>query len=193
MANLIKRQIYLEQLAMWREKEIIKVITGVRRCGKSTLLTQYIEQLKVTGVLDEQIVYIHFDDLNFLELLDFRKLHEYIKERILSDKWTYVFIDEVQECKEYEKAVSSLFLKPQVDIYLTGSNAHMLSGELATKLTGRYIEIGMLPLSFAEYGEAVIIPDERVRFSQYMNLGGFPYAAQVIDSSLAHSQYLDGI
>jgi len=193
MSNLIKRKAYLEQLSMWREQEIIKVVTGVRRCGKSTLLNLYIEQLKADGVTDEQIIYVHLDDQDFSELLDYKKLHEYIKERILADKWTYVFIDEVQECIEYEKTISSLFLKPQVDIYITGSNAHMLSGELATKLTGRYIEINMLPLSFAEYSEAVNVPDARGRFSQYMNLGGFPYAARFIDSSLAHSQYLDGI
>jgi len=193
MANLIKRRAYLKQLSLWREAEIIKVVTGVRRCGKSTLLNLYIEQLKATGVSDVQIIYIHLDDHDFSELLDYKKLHEYIKERIVTDKWTYVFIDEVQECKDYEKAISSLFLKPQVDIYITGSNAHMLSGELASKLTGRYIEIKMLPLSFAEYGEAVNVTDDRERFSRYMNLGGFPYAARFIDSSLAHSQYLDGI
>ena len=193
MSNIIKRQAYLEQLSMWRDKEIIKVVTGVRRCGKSTLLNLYIKQLKTEGVADEQIVYVHLDDQDYSELLDYKKLHEYIKTRVLADKWTYVFIDEVQECNEYERAVSSLYLKPKVDIYITGSNAHLLSGELATKLTGRYVEIGMLPLSFAEYGEAVDVSDSRERFSQYMNLGGFPYATRFIDNSLAHSQYLDGI
>jgi predicted AAA+ superfamily ATPase len=116
-----------------------------------------------------------------------------VKARILKDKWTYVFLDEIQNCKDYEKAVSSLYLKKNLDIYITGSNAYMLSGELATKLAARYIEIDMLPLSFAEYGEAVKTPDKRERFNQYMNMGAFPYAARFVDNSLAHSQYLEGI
>jgi predicted AAA+ superfamily ATPase len=104
-----------------------------------------------------------------------------------------VFIDEIQNCKDYEKAVSSLYLKKKLDIYITGSNAHMLSGELATKLTARYIEIDMLPLSFAEYGTAFKTVDRRDRFEQYMNMGAFPYATRFVDNSLAHSQYLEGI
>jgi len=108
-------------------------------------------------------------------------------------RWTYVFIDEIQNCTAYEKAIASLFLKPQVDIYITGSNANMLSGELATKLTARYIQIDMLPLSFREFGEAVPIQDKRDRFRQFMNMGGFPYAVNFVDNSLAHGQYLEGI
>ena len=193
MPHLINRKTYLDQLATWREKQIIKVVTGVRRCGKSTLFELFIERLKTDGVSDEQIVFVNLEDEDFSELLDYKKLHEYVKSRILSDQWIYVFIDEIQNCKEYEKAVSSLFLKQNVDLYMTGSNAHMLSGELATKLTARYIEIDMLPLSFAEYGEAVNTPDARERFRQYINFGAFPYAARFVDNSLAHSQYLEGI
>ncbi|MDR1205143.1 MAG: ATP-binding protein [Peptococcaceae bacterium] len=193
MNKLIERKVYLDQLAMWREEEMIKVVTGVRRCGKSTLFDLYIGWLKADGVNDEQIILINLEDVDRSELADYKKLHEYVKSRIVKDKWTYVFIDEVQNCKEYEKAVSSLYLKKNLDIYLTGSNAHMLSGELATKLTARYIEIDMLPLSFAEYGEAVQTADKRERFSQYMNMGAFPYAARFADNSLANSQYLEGI
>ena len=193
MSKFIERKAYLEQLATWREEEMIKVVTGVRRCGKSTLFELYIEQLKQVGVTDEQIVFVNLEDEDYAELLDYKKLHEYVKSRILKNKWTYVFIDEIQNCKEYERAVSSLYLRKKVDIYITGSNAYMLSGELATKLTARYIEIDMLPLSFAEYGEAVDTPDKRERFTQYMNMGAFPYAARFVDHSLAHSQYLEGI
>jgi len=193
MNKLIERKAYLEQLAIWREKELIKIVTGVRRCGKSTLFDLYIERLKADGVTDEQIVFINLEDEDFSELLDYKKLHEYVKARILKDKWTYIFLDEIQNCTEYEKAVSSLYLKKNLDIYITGSNAYMLSGELATKLAARYIEIDMLPLSFTEYGEAVKIPDKRERFNQYMNMGAFPYAARFTDNSLAHSQYLEGI
>jgi len=193
MNKLIERKGYLDQLAMWREEEMIKVVTGVRRCGKSTLFDLYIAWLKADGIADEQIVFVNLEDEDLSELLDYRKLHEYIKIRALENKWTYVFIDEIQNCPDYERTVSSLYLRKNLDIYITGSNAHMLSGELATKLTARYIEIGMLPLSFSEYSEAVKTPDKRERFNQYMNMGAFPYATRFVDNSLAHSQYLEGI
>jgi predicted AAA+ superfamily ATPase len=189
MNKLIRRKNYLDQLAMWREEKMIKVVTGVRRCGKSTLFELYIGQLKAGGVSDDQIIFINLEDEEFSVLLDHRKLHEYVKNRILKDRWTYVFLDEIQNCKNYEKAVSSLYLKKNLDIYLTGSNAYMLSGELATRLTARYIEIDMLPLSFKEYSEAVKIHDKRECFNNYLNMGAFPYAARFADNSLAHSQY----
>jgi len=193
MSKLIERKAYLDQLAMWREEEMIKVVTGVRRCGKSTLFELYIERLKADGITDDQIVFVNLEDEDFSELLDYKKLHEYVKARIVKGKWTYVFIDEIQNCPEYEKAVSSLYLRKNVDLYITGSNAYMLSGELATKLTARYIEIDMLPLSFVEYSQAVQTADKRERFFQYMNMGAFPYATRFVDNSLAHSQYLEGI
>jgi len=193
MGKLIDRKGYLDQLAMWREKEMIKVVTGVRRCGKSTLFELYINRLKADGVTDEQIVFVNLEDEDFSELLDFKKLHEYVKIRLLEGVWTYVFIDEIQNCREYERAVSSLYLRKNIDIYITGSNAYMLSGELATKLAARYVEIDMLPLSFAEFGEAITTPDKRERFNQYLNIGAFPYSTHFADSSLAHSQYLEGI
>jgi len=193
MNKLVKRKKYLAQLAMWREEKMIKIITGIRRCGKSTLFELYIEQLKAGGVSDDQIILINLEDEDLSELLDYKKLHEYIKARVLKDKWSYIFIDEIQNCKNYEKAVSSLYLKKNLDIYLTGSNAYILSGELATKLTARYIEIDILPFSFEEYSEAVKTSDKRERFNQYMNRGAFPYATRFIDNSPAHSQYLEGI
>jgi len=193
MDKLIERKAYLDQLAAWREEKIIKVVTGVRRCGKSTLFDLFIEKLKAGGVKSDQIVSINLEDEDFTELLDHKKLHEYVKTRILKDRWTYIFLDEIQNCKDYEKAVSSLYLKKNVDIYMTGSNAYMLSGELATKLSARYIQIDMLPLSFLEYGEMVKKADKRERFNQFMNMGAFPYAARFTDNSLAHSQYLEGI
>ena len=191
--KLIERKAYLDQLSMWREEKMIKVVTGVRRSGKSTLFDLYINRLKTEGVADEQIVFINLEDEDHAELLDYKKLHEYVKARICKDRWTYLFIDEIQNCKDYEKAISSLYLKKNLDIYITGSNAYMLSGELATKLTGRSIEIDMLPLSFTEYGEAVKTVDKRERFNQYMNMGAFPYAARFVDNPIAHSQYLEGI
>jgi predicted AAA+ superfamily ATPase len=193
MNEIIERKAYLDQLLMWRETEMIKVVTGVRRSGKSTLFGLYIERLKADGVTDDQIVFINLEAEEHDELLNHKNLHDYVKARISEDRWTYVLIDEIQNCDEYERAVSSLYLKKNVDIYITGSNAHMLSGELATKLTARYIEIDMLPLSFSEYGMAVKTADKRDRFEQYMNMGAFPYATRFVNNSLAHSQYLEGI
>ncbi|MCL2112230.1 MAG: ATP-binding protein [Clostridiales bacterium] len=190
---MIGRKEYLEQLAMWRDEKVIKVVTGVRRCGKSTLLELFISALKEDGVSDKQIVLVNLEDEGFSELLDYKKLHKYVETRMAKGKRTYVFIDEVQNCVDYEKAVSSLHLKKNLDIYITGSNAYMLSGELATKLAGRYVEIDMLPLSFKEYGEAVSIEDKRKRFASYMDMGAFPYSTKFADNSLAHSQYLEGI
>jgi len=191
--KLIKRKAYLDQLSVWREEEVIKVVTGVRRCGKSTLFDLYIDQLKTNGITDEQIILINLEDEDNSEFLDYKKLHEYIKGLICKGKWTYLFIDEIQNCKDYEKTLSSLYLRKNLDIYITGSNAHILSGELATKLTGRCIEIDMLPLSFEEFGEAVKTTDKRERFNQYINMGSFPYATRFVENSLAHSQYLEGI
>ena len=193
MNKLIERKAYLEQLTMWREEEMIKVVTGVRRCGKSTLFDLYIDKLKAEGVKEEQIIFINLEDQDFSELLDYKKLHDYVITHMQKDKWTYVFIDEIQNCIDYERAISSLFLRKSLDIYITGSNAYMLSGELATKLTARYIEIDMLPLSFSEYSEMVDIYDKRKRFNLYMNLGAFPYPARFTDNTLAHNQYLEGI
>jgi hypothetical protein len=153
----------------------------------------YINQLKNDGVNDEQIISINLEDEDYAQLLDYKKLHDYIKARLSKNKWTYLFIDEIQNCTNYEKALSSLYLKKNIDIYITGSNAYILSGELATKLTGRYIRIDMLPLSFMEYTKAVKNTDKKERFNQYMNMGAFPYAVRFVDNSLAHSQYLEGI
>lgn len=154
---MIQREEYLDQLIVGREKQIIKVVTGVRRCGKSTLFALYIDYLKSTGVSEDRIIYVNLEDVEHENLLGYKALYDYVKERLCKDKYTYVFIDEVQSCKSFEKAINSLFIKPNVDVYITGSNAYMLSGELATLLSGRYVTIDMLPLSFKEYCEASML------------------------------------
>ncbi|MCL1833935.1 MAG: AAA family ATPase, partial [Leptospirales bacterium] len=141
----------MTKLEAWREKQVIKVVSGVRRCGKSTLLSQYIKLLMATGVDREQIISINLEDPEFESLLDHNALYSYIQKRLCKNKYSYVFIDEVQQCVNFEKTVDGLFIKKFVDLYITGSNAYFLSGELATLLSGRYVEINMLPLSFAEY------------------------------------------
>lgn len=134
------------------------MVTGLRRCGKSTLLLQFQQKLLTEGVLPEQIVSINFEELEYEHLQDYRKLYAYLKERLLPDKTTYIFLDEIQKVPSFEKAVDSLYVKPKVDLYLTGSNAYMLSGDLATLLTGRYVEIRMLPLSLREFLTITAMP-----------------------------------
>ena len=143
---LVERKEYLDRLNQWRDEQVIKVITGIRRCGKSTLLLQYQEWLKASGVSEDQIVSVNFEELEYEELQDCRKLYSYLKNRLCERKKTYIFLDEIQKVPSFEKIVDSLYVKPDVDIYIAGSNAYMLSGDLATLLTGRYVEIKMLPL-----------------------------------------------
>ena len=191
---MIRRKEYIDRLIRWREKQLIKVITGVRRCGKSTLFSLYIDCLKETGVADEQIIYVNLEDVDNEQLLDYRTLHTYVKERLCKNKVTFVFIDEVQQCPQFEKAVDSLFIRKNVDVYITGSNAHMLSGELATLLSGRYVEIRMLPLSFSEYLEFVGVEGNvREKFSDYLSFGSFPYVAALRQDRTVIRGYIDGI
>ncbi|MDR1352903.1 MAG: ATP-binding protein [Treponema sp.] len=178
----VLRKEYLERLVGWREKAVIKVITGVRRCGKSTLLSQYMEYLRSSAVPDDRIVFVNLEDLEYRDLLTADSLYAYIKNRLSESAWTYVFIDEVQQCAEFERAVDSLFIQKNVDLYITGSNAYMLSGELATLLSGRYVELSMLPLSFAEYaGFTGALKDGPAKaFDSYLSSGSFPYIAVLL-------------
>lgn len=152
---MIIRKEYLHQLEQWKDQKIIKVITGIRRCGKSTLLQQFQDFLIQTGISEKQIIAINFEDLAFEELLDYQKLYAYITARLLPGKRMYVFLDEIQKVQDFEKVVDSLYIKDSVDVYITGSNAFLLSGDLATFLSGRYVEINMLPLAFREYMDEV--------------------------------------
>ena len=192
----VQRREYLDWLKNWREKQLIKVVTGVRRCGKSTLFELYIDYLKKTGVEENQIIFINLEDVENENLLDYKSLYNYIISRLRKDnKYTYVFIDEVQQCKNFEKAVDSLFLKKYADVYITGSNAYMLSGELATLLSGRYVEIQMLPLSFSEYYEFTNPEKNNIKtaFNNYLKYGSFPYVASLIQDNINIKGYIDGI
>ena len=146
---MVQRKQYMDKLKKMKDKKIIKVVTGIRRCGKSTLLLMFRAYLKECGVEDNQIISVNFEDIANEPLLDYKKLHDYVTQRLIPDKMTYVFLDEIQNVTQFQKTVDSLFIKENVDVYITGSNAQMLSSELATLLSGRYIEITMLPLSFA--------------------------------------------
>ena len=172
---MVERKEYLQQLLSWKDEQVIKVVTGIRRCGKSTLLQQYQNLLRQQGVAQEQIISINFEDLAYESLLDYAALYRFIKERLQPDRMTYIFLDEIQKVPSFEKAVDSLYVQPNTDIYITGSNAYLLSGDLATYLTGRYVEISMLPLSFREFVEATGLPVEQA-FAEYGKSGSLPYA-----------------
>ena len=144
---MVKREEYLNKLFSWKDEQVIKVVSGIRRCGKSTLLKQYIDMLAAQGVDRKQIIYLNLEEPENDELYDYKKLYEYITKRLCKDRYTYIFLDEIQKVDGFEKAVDSLYVKDKVDIYITGSNAYLFSGELATLLSGRYVEISMLPLS----------------------------------------------
>ena len=189
---MVERKEYLERLIQWKDEQVIKVVTGIRRCGKSTLLLQYQEWLKASGVSDEQIVTINFEELEYEELQDYKKLYAYLKNRLCKGKMTYIFLDEIQKVSAFEKVVDSLYVKPQVDLYVTGSNAYMLSGDLATLLTGRYVEIKMLPLSFYEFVEITGSGQEQ-GLSEYMRDGGLPYVAVMDRTPEKVDTYLEGI
>lgn len=189
---MVERKEYLAQLWEWKDEHIIKVVTGIRRCGKSVLLEQFKDRLHLAGVEAEQIISINFEDLEFEELLDYKVLYRYIKERLCSDKMTYIFLDEIQNVPDFPKVVDSLYVKNNTDVYITGSNSYLLSSELATLLSGRYVEISMLPLSFREYVTVTGRPQEDA-FSEYMQTGGLPYVAVMNRTDEKVNQYLEGI
>lgn len=187
----IERKDYLEWLDAWRDKSVVKVITGIRRSGKSTLLAQYRQRLIDTGVTTSQVQTINFEDIDNEPLLDYKVLYRHIKEHLCPNKKNYIFLDEVQMVKEYQKTVDSLTLRPDIDIYLTGSNAYMLSGEIATLLSGRYVELSILPLSFAEYCSAQSLSVEH-SYRSYISETSFPYGLQLSGAD-AVREYMSGL
>ena len=188
---MVERQEYMQKLIQWKDRQVIKVVTGVRRCGKSTLLLMFREFLEKNGVDSKKCISINFEDLRYEDLKDYHKLYAYIMEHVTEEGRYYIFLDEIQLVPDFQKAVDSLYLHENVDLYLTGSNAAMLSGELATMLSGRYVEIRMLPLSFREYYE-LVGGDRKEAFNAYYRKGGFPYAALLQEEAIRRD-YLMGI
>ena len=190
---MINRDKYLEELIRWKNKDLIKVVTGIRRCGKSTLFELFIDYLKNNGITKEQIIHINLEDADY-DFENYKELYNYINNKIVDKKDYYVFIDEVQNVPEFQKAVDSLYIKKNIDVYITGSNAYLLSGELATLLSGRYIEIKMLPLSFKEYVSAFDDNNYQKLFLEYMKNGGMPGNISILKSNPNDiDKYLDGI
>ncbi|MBQ3112926.1 MAG: ATP-binding protein [Phascolarctobacterium sp.] len=191
--RMVERIEYLERLIAFKDKQVIKIITGIRRCGKSTLLEMFQTYLLGSGVDEEQIIAINFEDYDFIDLVEPKNLYAYIKERLLPHKRMYLFFDEIQHVKDFQRVVDSLYIKKDIDIYITGSNAHMLSGELATLLSGRYVEISMLPLSFKEYVSATGEANLMKAYREYTESSSFPYALELRDDFKILQDYLRGI
>ena len=192
---LIERKEYTDWLKRYRDKKIIKVITGLRRVGKSTIFDLYIAQLLKEGVAPEQIVKVNFEELENEPLLDRRALYRFLSSRLLPDRKLYIFLDEVQRVPEFEKVVDSLFVKDNVDLYITGSNAKFLSSEIATLLTGRYVEINVLPLSFREYSDhfAASGKDRRALFMDYVTYGALPGMFMFDTGSAEQREYVESV
>ena len=201
----IDRKEYLDFLVKSKDRQIIKVVSGVRRCGKSTLFEIYKDFLLENGVAKNQIISINFEDIDYEELTDYKKLYEYIKSKMIGDKKNYIFLDEIQHVDKFEKVVDSLFIKENTDLYITGSNAYFMSSELATLLSGRYIKLKMLPLSFKEYYQAKLEYEKMEQkenrisktliqyYNEYIVNSSFPYTLQ-LDSNLKNiHEYLSGI
>jgi len=201
----IDRKEYLDFLVKSKDRQIIKVVSGVRRCGKSTLFEIYKDFLLENGVEKNQIISINFEDMDYEELTDYKKLYEYIKSKMIGDKKNYIFLDEIQHVDKFEKVVDSLFIKENTDLYITGSNAYFMSSELATLLSGRYVELKMLPLSFKEYYQAKLEYEKLEQkenrilktliqyYNEYIVNSSFPYTLQ-LDSDLKNiHEYLSGI
>jgi predicted AAA+ superfamily ATPase len=194
---MLNRPEYLQRLDGFRDKAVIKVVTGIRRCGKSTLFRMYMDYLRNSGVAENQIIFVNFEDINNEYLAESRALHDYVTEKALPGKMNYVFLDEIQVVKDFERAVNSLQLRDNLDIYITGSNAYFLSGELATFLSGRYIAIEMLPLSFKEYRDyyqsAGETPQTERLYMRYLRFSSFPYTIELGEDAEKIKAYLDGI
>lgn len=188
---MIDRIEYLNELKKWKDKDLIKVVTGIRRCGKSTLFKLYIDYLKENGVDSQHIISINLENPEY-SFESFMDLYDYVNSKITDNSKYYVFLDEVQNVVDFEKAVDGLYIKENVDVYITGSNAFLLSGELATLLSGRYIEIKMLPLSYKEYLSYYGKENSEKMYLEYTNRSSFPYALK-IEEQAEIDKYLDSI
>ena len=176
-----------------KDKQVIKFISGIKGCGRTTLLDTYKDQLIKTGISKEQLISINLEDISYQDK-NYKELYFYIKNKLIEGKMTYIFLDEIQNCKNFEKMVDSLFIQPNVDIYIIGSNAYFMSGELATLLSGRYVELKILPLSFKEYVSGVNDSKSNVaKYKDYITFSSFPYTIWYKDDLKAAQDYLRGI
>ncbi|MGN1298878.1 MAG: ATP-binding protein [Candidatus Scatovivens sp.] len=185
---MIERPKYINELIKFKDKDLIKIITGIRRCGKSTLMELYKEYLIKNGVDKTQIISINLEDLKYHFIQNYMDLYNYINDNLIHEKKIYILIDEIQIIPEFQKVADSLYLNKNIDLYITGSNARLLSSELSTLLTGRYVEIKMLPLSFKEFISTKESDDLEKLYNEYISLGSFPYTTQLEEDEI--SKYL---
>ena len=193
--ELIRRKTYMAKLVAFKDKDVVKVVTGVRRCGKSVLLQMFQDYLRDEGVSDKRIVSLNLEEYESRELHNPDTLYVYVKERLVPGEMTYVFIDEIQYCENFPAVIDGLYVKKNVDIYVTGSNAFMQSHDIATMLSGRYVEIPMLPLSFKEYCEATESAPGTLseKYSHYLQRSSFPYALVFGEKRNDIYTYLEGL
>lgn len=192
---MITREVYLNKLRRYRDKQLIKVITGIRRSGKSTLMQLFQQELLASGVAAQQIIAINFEDYDYHHLLEAKALYSDLKDKMgdLKEK-VYIFLDEIQQVHDFERILDSLYIKDQVDLYVTGSNARLLSGELSTLLSGRYVEILVLPLSFKEYqGAHRPESNPKALYNQYIQYGSLPYILDLDGDAEIIKGYLEGV
>ncbi len=190
---MIERREYLEDLISFKDKNLIKVVTGIRRCGKSTMFELYQAYLEENGVNRTQMVAVNLEDGDYRHIRNSEQLYEYVDERLDRERMNYVFLDEVQQVENFQEAVDWLYAKNYVDLYITGSNAFLLSGELATLLSGRYVEIKMLPLSFQEYVSAFPENHNLVQlYRDYLSNSSFPGTLE-LERKQDIRAYLEGI
>ena len=195
---MVIRADYFDSILAFKDKQIIKVLTGLRRCGKSFLMEQIISKYLEDGIDENQIIYYRLDDLENESLLDYQVLYETIKSHLNPDKMNYIFLDEIQFCHDFQRAVDSLYNKKNVDIYLTGSNSDLLSSEIATLLSGRYITINMQPFSFSEYLKGreennLSTADLEQCYLDYVRYGSLPFTVQLKNDERNINQYLNGV
>ena len=191
---MIARNSYLSRLEKWKDKPVVKVIIGIRRCGKSTLLKIFRNRLYEMGITNDQILSLNLEDIDNERYLDYRELYSYVKSQMHPTKMNYLLFDEIQMVDNFQKAIDSLQLIDNVDLYVTGSNAYLLSGEIATLLSGRYVEIEMYPLSFKEYVSALPVnTNNETAYRNYIEYGSFPYVTQLNNDSELIKDYLQGL
>lgn len=189
----IIRKEYLERLNNLKHKKLIKIVTGIRRCGKSTVLEMFRDQLLQEGVEENQIIFLNLEEYETKELRNPDNLHKYIKER-LTPKMNYIILDEIQRVEDFPDVVDSLYVKKNVDLYLTGSNSSLLSSEIATLISGRYVEIKMLPCSFKEFVDATKQSENLSKaYNQYVTTSSFPYVLELLQTPSEINPYLEGI
>ena len=196
MEKPIPRPYYLNKLIEFRDKDIVKIVTGIRRCGKSTLLDLFVDHLLSTGVNKKNILHMNLESLKFSDILDYKSFYDYVSKKIVQEEHNYLIFDELQSVNYWEKAIESFRLDFDVDIYITGSNSYLLSSEYSTLMSGRYVEIRMLPLSFKEFLSFYYFDElttNEDKFQRYLQIGGMPILRQFDFNLPRINETLEGI